>query len=125
MSDSKLPISGELKTMGEFANNFGKSSQPYKKVSGYGVSKIDGAAAATIGTVATGFLGPVAGPAIGAAALMGPPLLRKLLLSGPVQRATVPRNYDPSMMQQFLTSKELEMGAAPAANALNENYGKR
>ena len=119
---AEKPMTGDLKVMGDFANNFDKSSQPYKKVAGYGVSKLDGVVSTGLGTLATQALGGVGGLAVGAGALMTPPLLRKVLLSGPVQRATVPRNYDPSMMQQFLTSKELEMGAAPAVNALSENY---
>ena len=120
-----MPLTGDLKTMADFANNFAKLSKPDNKTRGAGVSKLDGAfgmgLGAVVGALTTGGLGLAT--TIGSIA--GPPLLRKALLSKTLQRRATAPNYDPTAMQQVLSSKELQMGAAPGANALREYMDAR
>lgn len=79
------PMTGELATIGNFANNFPRATQPAAQIAGPGVSKLNSAMALMGGGGGAVIGGPVGAVAGAAAPFIVPPLVRKLLLSGRTQ----------------------------------------
>ena len=93
MLQAGKPLSGELATIGRFANNFPKASQPAAQVAGPAVSKLNSvmaAGAAGAGALATGPLGLLAG----AAPFIVPPALRAQMLSKGSQNALARQMFE-------------------------------
>ena len=89
------PLSGDLKTIGAFANNFKKDVQPPQQVGSPGVSKVAALASGGFGFGGAALGGP-AGALAGAIPLVAPPLARSMLLSKGYQAGLQP-NYNPAM----------------------------
>jgi hypothetical protein len=84
------PLTGELRVIGEFANNFPKAVQTPQVVGSPGVSKVAALASALMGGGGAAALGPVGGAAA-AVPFVAPPLARSYLLSAGKQAGrTVP-----------------------------------
>lgn len=86
------PLEGELRTIGAFAKNFPKATQPTSQVAGPGVSKLNSAMATGAGIAGFAAGGPVG---IGASVLpfVVPPAVRSVLLSGSSQRNQLAQLY--------------------------------
>lgn len=91
------PLSGELETIGKFANNFPKATQPAMQVGGPGVSKLTHLAALGMGAGGAAAGGPV-GAIAAAAAMEGLPYaLRARMLSKAAQQAAAESRYAPRL----------------------------
>lgn len=98
------PLSGELKTVGQFANTFDKAAQPPHLIGSPDVHNLRSYASA--GGAGMGFLsgGPVTA-AIGAAApFVAPPAARSIMFSPSVQQGLLrpPSQIDPQTLQGLL-----------------------
>ncbi len=91
------PLSGDLATIGNFANNFPKATQPAQQVGGPGVNKLSHLAALLAGGGAGLAGGPVVGLATAGAAEALPPLMRARLLSNAVQSGIAESKYAPRL----------------------------
>ena len=98
MADRGDPMTGGLKTIGEFQQAF----RPYMREGGLvptpGVSKSEALAGALLGTAGAGAAGPVGIMAGGLPLASGP--ARSMLLSRPVQDALAHPSYGPGIMRQ-------------------------
>jgi len=93
------PLTDELATIGNFANNFGKAMQPRAQVAGPAVSKLN-SFAALMGGSAGGVMGGLPGAIAGSAApFIVPPAMRSRLLSDAVQQQLLNR-YGPSIFER-------------------------
>jgi hypothetical protein len=88
------PLTGELATIGKFANNFGKASQRADLIGGAGVSKLDAALGAVVGGGGMAMAGPV-GLAAAVAPAVASRLSRNYLLSEMKQNALAKNAYQP------------------------------
>lgn len=95
-AQANKPLSGELKTIGNFAKNFDRVSQAAAQVAGPGVSKLGYYGGAGIATMAGSAFGPVGAAAAGGASLAVPYVVRAGLLSKPMQRSLL-RDYGPTL----------------------------
>lgn len=94
------PMSGELETIGNFANNFPKATQPAQQVAGPGVSKLNGLAALLTGGSGMAVGGPIGALVAGAAPFVVPPVVRGRLLSKSVQKGLIP-SYGPTVANRL------------------------
>mgnify|MGYP000184463751 CR=1 FL=1 len=91
------PLSGELETIGKFANNFPRATQPAMQIGGPGVSKLTHLAALGMGAGGAAAGGPV-GAIAAAAAMEGLPYaLRARMLSKAAQQAAAESRYAPRL----------------------------
>ncbi len=110
------PLTGELRVIGEFANNFRKAVQTPQAVGSPGVSKVAALASMAMGGGGAAAAGPV-GAALGAVPLMGPPAARGLLMSDRYQRGLQP-NYRPGLLTQGAAS--MDQSLLPSLLVLEE-----
>jgi len=107
------PLSGELKVIGDFANNFPRAAQPAAQIAGPGVSKLGYYGGAGIATMAGAALGPIGAAAAGGASLAVPYAMREALLSKPMQRSLL-RDYGPTLgMRAASAFRDKAATAAP------------
>lgn len=110
------PLTGDLATIGNFANNFPKAVQPDKMVGSQGVSKM----AAGLSTLLAGGAGAAIGPggiAAGALPFIVPPLARARLLSPGYQAGLIP-SYGPGLLPQLPGKVAPLLGPAGSAGAV-------
>ena len=92
------PLTDELKTIGDFANNFPKAMQPRQQVAGPAVSKLN-SFSSLMGAVLGGAGGGIPGGLVGAAApFVIPPAMRARLLSEAVQNGLLDEKYAVPLM---------------------------
>lgn len=103
------PLSGELKTIGEFATNFRKAVQPPQNIGSPGVSKIAGSMAALMGGGGALGLGPV-GTGLGLIPLVAPPAARRMLLSDRYQQGLAP-DYSGGLLGRAAGMPEMPLGS--------------
>lgn len=87
------PLEGDLLTIGKFANNFPRATQPAQQVAGPGVSKLNSVAGAVMGGGGALAAGP-AGLAAGVLPMVIPPAVRNILLSRASQENQLKRLYE-------------------------------
>lgn len=94
------PLTGDLETIGRFANVYQKSNQTPQVVGSQGVSKTAALASALFGSGGAAVAGPVG---VGAAALpfVVPPAVEKLILSKRFQGRQIPK-YEASLLAKLL-----------------------
>jgi hypothetical protein len=130
------PLTGGLKTIGDFANNFPKAALPLSQIGSPGVSKLEVGQAGAGGVLGSMLGGPVGG-AIGVAGTMTvPPAVRKMLLSPKYQAymaktgaspsmmakalSKLPQNTDPEAALQAITSGRIAMQPSRLSDLLGE-----
>lgn len=90
------PMTGELATIGNFANNFQRATQPATQVAGPGVSKLTHLASLMLGGGGGAAMGGPVGAVAGAAAMETLPYaLRARMLSKAAQQAAIDSKYAP------------------------------
>jgi hypothetical protein len=90
------PMTGELATIGNFANNFPRATQPATQIGGPGVSKLSHLGALLFGGGGGAAIGGPAGAVAGAAAMEAMPYaLRARMLSNAAQQAALNSKYAP------------------------------
>jgi hypothetical protein len=98
------PLTGELRTVGEFANVFDKASLPPHLIGSPDVHNLKtfGSLAGGLGGFMTG--GPVGGAAMAALPFVAPPAARSIMFSPSVQRGllTPPAQMSPQTLQGLL-----------------------
>ena len=94
------PLTGELETVGRFANTYPRAAQPPQTVAGPAVHNLKSGLSALLAGGGGVALGPV-GIAAGAVPFVAPPLARSVLFSRPVQNALTP-TYQPGLMTRAL-----------------------
>lgn len=114
-------LSDELKTIGEFANNYPRLTRPEKQMGSQGVSKLS----AGLGSLLAGGGGAMAGPAgiaAGALPFIVPPLMKSGLLRKGAQMSLVP-SYGPSgmvMVPGYAAKSMPLIGSSAGVGLLNE-----
>lgn len=106
------PLTGELETVGRFANAFPRAAQAPEVVAGPAVHNLKSGLAAILGGGGGAAFGPV-GMAAAALPFVAPPAARSVLFSRPVQNALSP-TYQPGLLSRSIPSM---IGSEPA-NAL-------
>ena len=98
--DKGKPLSGELATIGKFAEGFGPYAREGAKVPTPGVSKVEALSSALLGLGGYGVAGPVGVAAAALPLASGP--ARALLLSPQYQRLLAQPNYSPGLLSQSM-----------------------
>jgi hypothetical protein len=106
------PLTGELETVGRFANTFQRAAQPPQVVAGPAVHNLKSGLSALMAGGGGVALGPV-GVAAGALPFVAPPVARSMLFSRSAQNALTP-TYQPGMLTRSLPS----MVGSDTTNAL-------
>jgi hypothetical protein len=94
------PLTGELETVGRFANVFPRAAQAPQTVAGPAVHNLKSGLAAIMGGGGAAALGPV-GVTAAAVPFVAPPLARAALFSRGAQAALTP-SYQPNMLSRAL-----------------------
>lgn len=111
-------LTGGLKTIGDFANNFPKAALPLYQIGSPGVSKLEAAQSLGTGGLVGHFFGPAVGTAAAVGALAVPPAVKATLLSAPYQAFMAKSKYTPSMMAQMLSKLPPDTPADVALQAI-------
>lgn len=114
------PLTGELKTIGEFANTFRKANQTPQVVGSPGVSKLGAVMSGLMGgggALAAGPYGAAAGAAI---PFIAPAAAQKLILSNRYQKGLAP-NYEQGQIAKLLAQLNDPTQAALQQNLLFAN----
>lgn len=106
------PLTGELETVGRFANTFPRAAQSPQVVAGPAVHNLKSGLSALMAGGGGVALGP-AGVAVGAVPFVAPPLARAALFSGRAQNALTP-TYQPGLVSRALPA----LASSEPANAL-------
>ncbi len=118
MDQNGKPLTGELRTMGDFANNHPKLTQPDKLIGSPGVSRLDAVLSSLVAGGGGAALGP-GGIALGAIPTASRWAMQRHLLSDTAQRAMVKPNYQPGAFTRLLGNTL----PTPQANALMQILG--
>jgi len=110
------PLTGDLETIGRFANVYSKANQTPQVVGSQGVSKSAALASALMSGVGAAALGP-AGAVAGIAPFVIPPAAQKLILSDRFQNGLTP-DYKAKMLAKIL-SESPEMSYQPLLQQQN------
>jgi len=123
--DKGVPLSGDLRKIGQFAQDFPKSVAPPQQGGSVGVNQLmpwlGGGGGGAIGAALGGPAGAGIGSVLGAAATQAvPPAVRSVILSPTYQRLLAnPQSRDPALklMAELLRNPAIRT-MAPAAGAL-------
>ncbi len=114
------PMSGELKTAGDFANLFPRATQPNTQVAGPAVHNLKAGLSAAMGGGGAAALGPT-GLGLAALPFFVPPIVRARMFSQGAQNALIP-SYQANALSRLLSSGGVR-GALPGIGAGLLPYG--